>query len=229
MSQGIVLIAKRLLVLQALLLLLSGCALLGFEKEEPEKSPEELMRDGMSDFRDGDYADAAKSFQNLKDRYPYSKLAVQAELNLADALFKREEFEAALEAYREFERLHPKNQSIPYVIYQQGMCYFARMNTIDRDNTNTKNALNEFERLKRTFPTHPYSLQAERKMRACYINLAEHEYYVGTFYFKKGHYKAALKRFEYLIKNYPDYGQYAKALAQIARCKEELAEQEATQ
>lgn len=229
MSQGITSIAKRLLLLQALLLLLSGCAFFGFGGEEREKSPEELMRDGMADFRDADYADAVKSFQNLKDRYPYSKLAVQAELKLADALFKRKEFEEAREAYKEFERLHPKNQSIPYVIYRQGMCHFARMDTIDRDNTSTKNALNEFERLKRAFPTHPYALQAERKIRKCYINLAEHEYYVGAFYFKKGHYRAALKRFEYLIKNYPDHGQYGKALAYIAKCKEKLAKQEATQ
>jgi outer membrane protein assembly factor BamD len=148
---------------------------------------------------------------------------------LADALFKRKEFEEALEAYKEFERLHPKNQAIPYVVYQQGMCYFARMNSIDRDKTNSKNALNEFQRLTSTFPSHPYSLRAERKIRKCYINLAEHEYYVGDFYFNQGHYRAALKRFEYLIKNYPDYGQYGKALEYIAKCKEEIAEREATQ
>jgi len=44
-------------------------------------------------------------------------LAVQAELKLADALFKKKEFEEALEVYREFEKLHPKNKSIPYVVY----------------------------------------------------------------------------------------------------------------
>jgi outer membrane protein assembly factor BamD len=184
------------------------------------------MSEGLSAFDDGDYAEAGESFQKLKDRYPYSKLAVQAELKLADALFKKKEFEEALEAYREFEKLHPKNKSIPYVVYQQGMCNFLRMNSIERDQTSTKKALKEFERLRREFPTDSFSLQAQIKIRECLINLAEYEFYVGHFYFKAGHYLAALRRFEYLITHYPDLGQYGKALIYIAKCKEKLAEQE---
>ena len=134
-------IFKILIFFQVLIFLLSGCSLFGIGGKKPEKSPEELMNQGMSEFEDGDYTYAVEAFQKLKDRYPYSKLAIQAELKMADALFKKKEFEEALEAYVEFEKLHPKNKSIPYVIYQQGMCNFLRISTIDRDQTSTKNAL----------------------------------------------------------------------------------------
>jgi len=217
-------IVKRFILILLVIVLCTGCS--WFRGEEPEKSPEELMSEGLSAFDDGDYTEAVESFQKLKDRYPYSKLAVQAELRLADALFKKKEFEEALEVYREFEKLHPKNKSIPYVVYQQGMCNFLRMNSIDRDQTSTKRALKEFERLRREFPTNSFSLQAQRKIRECLINLAEYEFYVGHFYFKAGHYLAALRRFEYLVTHYPDLGQYGKALIYIAKCKEKLAEQE---
>jgi outer membrane protein assembly factor BamD len=220
---------KRFILIQVAILLLSGCSLFGRGGEEPEKSPEELMSEGISAFEDGDYTKAAEAFQNLKDRYPYSALAVQAELGLADALFRKKEFETALDAYKEFETLHPKNKSIPYVIYQQGMCHFLRMNSIDRDQTSTKDALKEFERLGREFPTDPFSLMAQRRIRRCFINLAEYEFYVGHFYFKTGRYQAALRRFEYLMTHYPDYGQYEKALAYMARCKEKLTEQNSSQ
>jgi len=222
MSQSYIL--KKFILIQLLIVLFTGCS--WFAGKEPEKSPEELMNEGISAFRDDDYAKAVESFQKLKDRYPYSKLAVQAELKLADALFKRKEFEEALEEYIEFEKLHPKNKSIPYVIYQQGMCNFLRMNSIDRDQSSTKKALKEFERLRREFPTDPFSLQAQRKIRECLINLAEYEFYVGHFYFKAGHYLAALRRFEYLITHYPDLGQYGKTLIYIARCREKLAEKD---
>ena len=215
---------KRFILIQLVIVLCAGCSWFGGKK--PEKSPEELMSEGLSAFDDGDYTEAVESFQKLKDRYPYSKLAIGAELKLADALFKKKEFEQALEAYREFETLHPKNKSIPYAIYQQGMCYFLRMNSIDRDQTSTRKALAEFERLRREFPTDPFSLQAQRKIRECLINLAEYEFYVGHFYFQAGHYLAALRRFEYLITHYPDLGQYGKTLTYIAKCKEKLAEQE---
>ena len=217
-------IFKKFILIQLVVVLCTGCAWL--KGKEPEKPPEQLMSEGLSAFDDGDYTEAVESFQKLKDRYPYSKLAIQAELKLADALFRKKEFEEALEAYREFETLHPKNKSIPYVIYQEGMCNFLRMNSIDRDQTNTRNALEEFERLKREFPTNSFSFQAQRKIRECLVNLAEYEFYVGRFYFKAGHYLAALRRFEYLLTHYPDLGQYGKTLIYIARCKEKLADQD---
>ncbi len=156
-------IFKKLILIQVLFFLLSGCSLFGIGGKKPEKSPEELMSQGISEFRDGDYQDAVEAFQKLKDRYPYSKLAIQAQLKMADALFKRKEFEEALEAYIEFERLHPKNKSIPYTIFQRGMCHFLRINTIDRDQTSTKNALKEFERLCKEFPRDPFCLRAKKK------------------------------------------------------------------
>jgi outer membrane protein assembly factor BamD len=218
---------KTVLVFLCLLFLTSGCSHFGSGKKDRKDSPEELMNKGMSQFRKGDYKEAVELFQKLKDRYPYSKLAVHAELKLADSLFKRNEFEEAAETYMEFERLHPRNEAIPYVIYQQGMCHFLRMGKIDRDQTSTKNALKEFERLQRKFPDDPFSLMAQRRITKCISNLAEHEFYVGRFYYKSRHYVAALKRFEYLINHYPDAGQYEKTLVYIANCKEKLAEQEA--
>jgi outer membrane protein assembly factor BamD len=214
------------ILIQVAILLLGGCSLFGLGGDKPRPSAEELLSDGIAAFEDGDYTRAATAFQDLKDRYPYSTLAVQAELKLADALFKREQFEEALEAYREFETLHPKNTSVPYAIYQQGMCNFLRMNAIDRDQTSTKSALQEFERLRREFPTSPFSLMAVRRIRRCLINLAEYEFSVGHFYFKTGYYLAALRRFEYLIAHYPDYGQYEKTLTYITKCREKLAQQE---
>jgi outer membrane protein assembly factor BamD len=206
---------------------ISGCSWFGLGGEKREKTPEELMSEGIAEFRDGDYTEAIELFQALKDRYPYSKLVVEAELKLADSQFEKKLFEEARETYKEFERLHPRNKAIPYVIYQQGMCHFLMMNKIDRDQTSTKEALNEFQRLQKRFPKDPFALLAEKRIRKCLRNLAEHEYYVGEFYFKSGHYEAALKRFEYLINHYPDLGQYGKTLAYIAECKERLAEQEA--
>ena len=208
--------------------LCGGCSLFGKGKK-PEKSPEELMSEGMAKFADGFYEDAAERFRELKDRYPYSNLAIHAELRLGDSLLKKKDFEEAIEVYREFESLHPKNKFIPYVIYQEGMCYFLRMRTIDRDQTNARKALDEFERLRRAFPNDQYSLKAEEHIEKCLANLAEHEFYVGYFYFRYGHYEAALKRFNYLLARYPDHGPHEKALVYIAECEERLAQRTPSQ
>ena len=57
--------------------------------------------------------------------------------------------------------------------------------------------------------------------------MAGHEFYVGEFYFKNKHYKAAIVRFRTVVSNYPDVGLTEKALENIARCEVELAKEEA--
>jgi len=229
MRQNLTYLLKTVILIQVLIFFVTGCSLLGFGGKKREKSPEELMTEGISEFGDGDYSKSIELFQTLKDRYPYSKLAVQAELKLADSLYKKELFEEALDAYKEFERLHPKNKAIPYVIYQEGMCHFLTMNRTDLDQTSAKKALKEFERLRRAFPDEPFSLMAQKRIRKCLKNLAEYEFYVGHFYYRSGHYVAALKRFEYLINQYPDLGQYGKTFVYIAKCKEKLAKEKPEQ
>lgn len=200
-----------------------GCSLLDhFFGDDMEKPPAELMNEGMENLERGRYTAASEAFQNLKDRYPYSKFAVAAEIKLADSLYKRELYDEAYEAYDEFERLHPKHPTIPYVIYQKGMCHFVQVSTIDRDQSHTYQAKESFERLVNMFPNSEYVNRARRKIRECYIYLAEYELYVGHYYYKMKKYRSAMGRYRYLIENYPDLGQYKEALEYMSKCREHL-------
>ncbi len=79
-----------------------------------------------------EYEKAADDFKKLKEHYPYSKYAILAELKLGDAyLFDKKYSEAAL-TYEEFVRLHPRNEVIPYVLYQVGMSHFLTFTAVDR-------------------------------------------------------------------------------------------------
>ncbi len=106
------------------------------------------------------------------------------------------------------------------------MCHFEQITTIDRDQSHTLKAKEEFERLIRRFPREEYARLARKKIRKCLIYLAEYELYVGHFYYKKGFYEAAMARYSYIIKNYPDMGQYHEALEYISKCKEKISEGE---
>jgi outer membrane protein assembly factor BamD len=207
----------------ALLLLtsVSGCALWDrfFGKEE-EKAADILMKEGLAAYEDGNYEAAAEVFQQIKDRYPYSEFSAEAELRIADALFEKKEYEEAYQAYSEFEKLHPTNDHIPYVVYQQGMCDFEQMTTIDRDQSHTLAAKEAFERLVKRFPRSPYAAKARNHIRKCLIFLAEYELYVGKFYYDRRQYQAAMDRFRYVLENYPDLGQYHEALEYMNKCKD---------
>ena len=196
-----------------------------FFGEEEEKSTSELMSEGTERMEKGYYLGAAEAFQKIKDRYPYSKYAIMAELKMADALFKKGVFDEAYEAYDEFEKLHPKNKDIPYVIYYKGMCHFRQITTNDRDQSNALKAKEEFERLIKRFPRNDYANRARRNIRKCLIYLSEYELYVGHYYYKMGKYRAAQERYSYIIRNYPDMGQYHEAMEYISLCRRKLSEE----
>jgi outer membrane protein assembly factor BamD len=81
-----------------------------------------------------------------------------------------------------------------------------------------REAIQAFERLIRTYPNSPFATKAEKHVRVCNQNLAEHEFYVGMFYYKTKHYKAALERFKTVLTSYPDLGIHYKAIQYIALC-----------
>ena len=213
---------KRIVIvgIMVLLAVVSGCS--WFETAKQEKTADELINEGMASFEKGDYRKAAESFQRLKEWYPFSKYASLAELKMGDAFFHAEQYDNAIAAYGEFENLHPRNEAVPYVIYQIGQCYFKQIDTIDRDQSNTLKASDAFNRLIRQFPDDPYSKKAAEHIRECQKNLAGHSFYVGVQYYKSKRYKSALSRFKSVISEYPDVGYHQESLRYIALCEEAL-------
>ena len=221
---------KRLIVAGLILLLGYGCSAINktwdaIVGKDDIGTAQQLAWDGMDAYEDGDYTEAIEHFQNLKDWYPFSKYAILAELKIADSHYHLEQYEEAIFAYEEFEKLHPRNEAIPYVIYQIGRCYYDQIDTIDRDQTPARKALETFERLKKQFPDDQYAHSGAEHINKCVKSLAGNEYYIGLFYFKSKHYKAALNRFMAVLSNYPDVGYHQKALQYIARCEASLADE----
>jgi outer membrane protein assembly factor BamD len=207
------------------ILLCSGCAGFGSGSEPIDKPASELVQEGMQAYEKGNYSDAIKSFEQLKDWYPFSKYAILAELKIADAHYELKEYAEAVMAYEEFEQLHPRNEATPYVIYRTGRCYYDQIDTIDRDQTPAQKALDIFRRLNRQYPKDPHARQARPHIVKCLQNIAGHEFYVGKFYFKSKHYAAALDRFMTVVTQYPDVGVHHQALGYITQCEALVAKQ----
>lgn len=195
-----------------------------FGGSDESLTAEELAWSGMENFDDGNYQTAIENFQRLKDIYPFSAYAILAELKLGDAHYRLEQYEDAIFAYEEFEKLHPRNEAIAYVIYQIGRSHFDRMSTPDRDQTSARKALGTFQRLAQQHPQSPYARRAEEHIVSCYQSLSGHDFGIGVFYFNSKHYPAALARFRTVVADYPDVGYHQLALDYIARTEARLAE-----
>ena len=203
---------KNILVIG--ILLLCGCAMFD-QSTQMNKTAQQLASEGATAFMNEDYKDAVNAYTDLKDWYPFSKYAILAELKIADAHFHLEQYDEAIVAYKSFEKMHPRNEAVPYVINQIGSCWFNQIDTVDRDTTPAKNALAQFQRLSQQYPDSEYVTEALKNIETCINTIAGHELYVANFYNKTKKYQAALKRYEFIVEQYAGTSQSEAALAKI--------------
>lgn len=202
-----------------------GCA----PKMVPERTPQMAYEEALRLLERKKYERSAEAFRKFKEEFPLSTYTALAELRLADSLYFQKDFAEAVIQYEDFKKLHPIHPEVPYSIYQIGMCHFKQMLSIDRDQTVTEKALEQFRYVVENFPQSKYVADAQTKMQICQRQLADHEFTIGHFYYRKGHYKAALGRFEEILKKYPDVGLERKINPLLATCREKIAKEEKKQ
>lgn len=163
--------------------------------------------------KDERYEDAIQQFQIVKNKFPYSRLATNAELQIADINYERETFIEAQNAYELFKELHPKHQKIDYVTFQLAMSFYKQLpESIDRDLTLAKQAILYFDEVITSFPSSEYFEKAKKRKVESRKKLGKKELYVADFYFIRDKFDSALSRYEGLLKKYGNLGLDEEAL-----------------
>lgn len=193
----------RVFVTLLLLMFLAGCGNLNLDNKA-EMPAEDLAKKGLVQYNNGKYFLAVETFNTIKERFPFSRFSLLAELKSADCKFYLRDYGESLELYRAFEKNHPTNEAMPYVIFQIGRSHYRTIDTVDRDITGARAAIKAFARLLRTFPNTPYTEEARVLSRKANNFLAEHELYVANFYMRTKEFGQAKGRAEYLLTGYPD-------------------------
>jgi len=181
-------------------LLLAGCA----GRETVRRSADEWLNLGRDQFARGKYKKAESAFNRMLEQHPQDRRRAEALLGLAESLFRDKRYEEAKFQYRRFLDLYPTHAEADTAQFHIAMSAFQRMKSVDRDQTITQEALQEFQRLVQSYPRSPLLEQAKQKLAACRERLASAEFYVGRFYYKKGAYTAAAGRFDGLLRAYPE-------------------------
>ena len=212
--------ASRVLLLAVLSFSLSGCGIIDWIYLPPsENTAQELFEAGNDAMREKNYSSAIDYYTKLKDTFQFSPYTIEAELSLADAYFLDEEWLAAIDAYKEFESLHPRHEAIPYVLFNIGMAARNTYKSIDRPITPIEEAYSYFKRLADTYPDSEYAVQGRAMMAGCRKLMAEHELFIADFYFRMGKYGSAWMRYRNVVENFKDIPEayaYAESRTQAA-------------
>jgi len=193
-----------LILLVALAAVIGGCSGQQVKKEEDFDS-EKFLAKAIKLVDENQYDEARKVLLEVKNRDTTKKYAPLAQLRIADSYIKDSDPDHGIEEYKKFLELYPDNQQASYVQYQIAMAYFSQIEGSDRGLGAARKALEEFTRLKELFPRNPYREIITLRTEKCRNIIADGEFYVGEFYYKKESYHAAISRFEGLLKQFPDY------------------------
>lgn len=197
---------------------LAACSTVLDEKELQGKSADDLYNMALKLYQEKSYIRAAKTFAEVERQYPYSNLAIKAQLSSAYLYYMAKKYEEAIENYRVFIQLHPSHAEVAYAYFMLGMCYYEQIPTVDRDQQMTQKAYDAFDEVVRRFPNSKYARMAKLKIDLVRDHLAASEMEVGRYYLSKKSYLAAINRFQKVIDNYQTTSHVPEALHRLVEC-----------
>ncbi len=195
-----------------LLLPIGGCA----TSKKPDKLTQELLSQpkeilfekGKVSIEKKKYDVGRKYLNFVFETYPNDPLGRQALLLVADSYFRQAGASGYTEArfrYRDYLNRYPGSPQRDYARYQFAVCSDKEHEKPDRDQTSTREALEQYRALIREYPDSTYVTAARERIRRLTDVLAEHDFGIGFFYMRKGAPAAALARFTAVEQGYPEY------------------------
>ena len=175
---------------------------------------EQAFQKGEDHFNRRKFQRARSYYTHVYENYPNDPLGRRSLLRIADTYYEQGDPVNLVEAqykYRDFINRYPTSEQADYAMLRIAMCSFRQMEKPDRDQAKTKEAIEKFDDMLKTFPNSPLRAEAEGKRLEALDRLARHEHIVARFYIKRGSHTAALQRLNYLIDNFPQYNDRAGA------------------
>jgi outer membrane protein assembly factor BamD len=200
---------KRILTALTLLTALAGLGLGCRKPKDIDKgvSAAELMTTADKQMKQGKFTEARVTLRHLEQYLPGSPEFPKAKLMLGDSFFFQSSpsFPEAEVEYTSFLNYFPRHELRDYALYHRALCHFSSIESAERDQAETRKALDGFQQLLKESPGSPYVSETRAKILQCWRRIAEHELLVGVFYVNTYFYPGAERRLKALLETYPDY------------------------
>ncbi len=172
---------------------------------EPDKF---LHENGTKALNDKRWFAAREYFRQLVDSYPQSPYRADAKLGIADTYLGEHSAESqllAINEYREFLSFYPTHERADYAQYKLGMAHFQQMKGPERDQTETRDAINELTTFMQRYPKSSLAPEGAKHLREAKDRLSMSEYRVGVFYYRQRWYPGAVDRLTAILKSDPEF------------------------
>ena len=178
--------------------------------------PDKILYDrAQLDLKAARYTEGRLALQTLINTYPDSEYLAKAKLAVADSYYKEggtSNLTQAIQEYNDFQTFFPFLDEAAYAQMQVGMAHYHMMEKADRDKTQAEAAEDAFQAFLLKYPQSPLVPKAEQDLRDVQEVIADGQYKVAYFYYRKFDYRASAARLVELTDRYPLYSQNDVAL-----------------
>jgi outer membrane protein assembly factor BamD len=212
----------------AVLLLAALTASCGFRRHKYDdpitkdtKQPDKVLFDkAINDIEHSRYEVARITLNTLINTYDQSEYLAKAKLAIADTWYREGGPSGLAQAeaeYKDFILFYPTMEEAAESQQKICMIHYKQMEKPDRDQNQAIRAEDECRQLIVQFPNSKFVPETQQILRNIQEALADGEFAVGTFYFKRGDNSASANRLSHLVEQYPLYSRADESLWQMGQ------------
>ena len=178
---------------------------------EPDKV---LYAKATADLKRGRYVTGRLALETLINTYPDSEYLAKAKLAIGDSYYKEggtAGLKQSIVEYKDFITFFPFLDEAANAQMQIAMAHYRQMEKPDRDHAEAVQAEAEFQTFLEKYPNSPLVPQGEQHLREVQEVLAEGDFRVAAFYYKRAAYRASGARLIELTNRYPLYSEADQA------------------
>ncbi|WP_440695280.1 outer membrane protein assembly factor BamD [Candidatus Pelagibacter sp. HIMB109] len=172
--------------------------------KRPEKLPplDVLYKEAFNSYETNQWSDSVELFQKVESRYSFSEWAPKATLMIMYIYYESGEYFKAVEYAKKFKKLYPLSSDLDYVEFIIGLCFYEKIETIARDQSNSEFALKKFNEIIKKYPNSIYATESKYKIDLIKEQLAGKQMYIARYYMDKSRWIPAIKRLKIIIDDY---------------------------
>ena len=187
----------------------------GGDKTDPRLdslTAEELYEKARRTADGGSYAQAIDLYKRLQTRYPFTAVAIQAQLEEAYANYRSANNEGALAGIDRFIKENPRSERMDYALYLKGLVFFdritgqfdslLRIDSTKHEPSDARLAFETFGLLVKQHSNSVYVHDAQQRMVWLREWLAKNELHAINYYARRGANVAVIRRGEQMIEKY---------------------------
>jgi outer membrane protein assembly factor BamD len=151
---------------------------------------------------------AREYFKQVVETYTQSPYRPDAKLGVGDTYLEEggaDNLVFAMNEFREFLSFYPRSPRADYAQYKLAMTHFRQMRAAPRDQSETRDAIKEFQTFVARYPDSKLMPEVKAKLREAQDRVADSDYLVGLFYYRQKWYRGSIDRFNTLLKSDPEY------------------------